>query len=506
MSDASVHSALRSDARLVVVEAPAGCGKTYQAAEFASEALPKLGDGRLLVLAHTHAAADVFASRTLRLGSRIDVRTIDSLIAEVATAYHATLGLPSDSGAWVRARKDGYQQLASLVARLITTSPMIAEAQARRYPLIICDEHQDSSEDQHTIVIALQRAGAVLRVFGDPMQHIFGSARQRAEVDADLARWEQLKRAGRFEELDHPHRWSGGSERLGTWILACRQALKDGGVVDLTQAIPPQVRVIVADNQAQRRGAFQTSQDEARELRRMMAAGDLLVLSRHNDTVSGLRAFYGRRAPIWEGHTREALEAFVSCLSAANDDASAVAQGIVEFLGAVGVGFSPTAFGDRFKSEVANRCAKSARGMPATLQGLARLVLAEPNHKGASKVLAQVTKLARDHAAFDAVKIDHSREYAEAISLGGFDDLLQGFGEITLRRTQMRQPLPARAISTVHKAKGFERDNVLVVPCDGTHFSDNRASRCALYVAMSRARRQLNLVVSRANPSPLVLI
>jgi hypothetical protein len=503
LSDASVHSALRSDARLVVVEAPAGCGKTYQAAEFAADALTKLGEGRLLVLAHTHAAVDVFAGRTSRLGSRIDVRTIDSLIVEVAAAYHSTLGLPPDPGIWVRARKDGYQRLAELVARLVKGSPMIADALARRYPLIACDEHQDSSEDQHAIVLAVQRSGAALRIFGDPMQHIFGSARQQGGVDADVARWGELKRAGSFEELDTPHRWSGGAEPLGAWILECRQALKDGGTVDLTKALPSQVRLIFADNQAPRRGAFQTSQAEAQEMRRLMTGGELLVLSRHNETVSGLRAFCGRRVPVWEGHTRDALEALTSQLSAANDDASVVADGIVRFLGEVGVGFSPTLFGDRFKAEVASGCAKSARGMPATLQTLAKLVLAEPNHKGASKVLAQLRTLAREDAAFEAVKIDHAREYTEAIGLGGFDDLLEGFGELTLRRTHTRPPLPANAISTVHKAKGFERDNVLVVPCDRVHFGDSRASRCALYVAISRAKRNLTLVVSRNAPSPL---
>ena len=37
MSDDSVHAALRSDAPLVVVEAPAGCGKTTKGADYARE-------------------------------------------------------------------------------------------------------------------------------------------------------------------------------------------------------------------------------------------------------------------------------------------------------------------------------------------------------------------------------------------------------------------------------------------------------------------------------------
>ena len=39
MSDGSVRAALRSDAPLVVVEAPAGCGKTHQGADYAREAI-----------------------------------------------------------------------------------------------------------------------------------------------------------------------------------------------------------------------------------------------------------------------------------------------------------------------------------------------------------------------------------------------------------------------------------------------------------------------------------
>jgi len=77
MSDASVRAALRSDERLVVIEAPAGCGKTHQGAEYASE-IARAVDGRLLILTHTHAACSVFAERTRDVGARVEVRTIDA--------------------------------------------------------------------------------------------------------------------------------------------------------------------------------------------------------------------------------------------------------------------------------------------------------------------------------------------------------------------------------------------------------------------------------------------
>ena len=115
MSDHSVHAALRSTVPLVVVEAPAGCGKTTKGADYAREIAISGSPNRLLILAHTHAACSVFADRTKGVGSRVEIRTIDSVIAHIASAYHAGLGLPPDIGAWVRQRQDGYGELAQKV-------------------------------------------------------------------------------------------------------------------------------------------------------------------------------------------------------------------------------------------------------------------------------------------------------------------------------------------------------------------------------------------------------
>ena len=64
VSDETVHAALRSGAPLVVIEAPAGCGKTHQGAEYAREVATERSPGRPLILTHTHAACSVFAART----------------------------------------------------------------------------------------------------------------------------------------------------------------------------------------------------------------------------------------------------------------------------------------------------------------------------------------------------------------------------------------------------------------------------------------------------------
>ena len=215
MSDASVRAALRSDEPLVVIEAPAGCGKTYQGADYACE-MAGAENRRLLILTHTHAACSVFAERTRGVGSRVEIRTIDSLIGQVAGAYHAGLGLPADAAAWARRTKDGYAHLAAKVASFLDRHPMVAVALARRYPVVVCDEHQDCSGDQHAIGMALHRQGARLRVFGDPMQRIYkdktlAGGQPPADWESSGAERRGVRRAGYAAPMERGMR---GARRL----------------------------------------------------------------------------------------------------------------------------------------------------------------------------------------------------------------------------------------------------------------------------------------------------
>lgn len=102
MSDEDVAALLDSAAPLVVVEAPAGCGKTYQGANHARRMASSSPHGRVLILTHTHAACAVFAKETRGARNRVEIRTIDSLITQIAAAYHKSLDLPADPSAWVR--------------------------------------------------------------------------------------------------------------------------------------------------------------------------------------------------------------------------------------------------------------------------------------------------------------------------------------------------------------------------------------------------------------------
>jgi DNA helicase-2/ATP-dependent DNA helicase PcrA len=506
VSDTSVRSALRSAARLVVVEAPAGCGKTHQGAEFARETALTGGPRRVLVLTHTHAACSMFAERTAGTGARLEIRTIDSIIAHIATAYHHGLGLPADTAAWVRQRKDGYAELATKVAALLRQYPIIAASLAQRYPVVICDEHQDSSGDQHAVVMALLRAGARVRVFADPMQRVF---RQEGGVGSSPpCDWAELTgEADAFEQLDTPHRWVLGRPDLGAWTLKARAALKTGGTVDLRRDLPATVEVVFEENRAHRDRHYQLSPQDRKPVDAFeKGQSSLLILTRYTETGRSLRSFFNRRIPLWEGHVRDGLEKLVDKLRACEGDPAPVASAVVEFMKDVGKGFSASEFGNRLQEEVREGCSRKSAGKAARIQELGRLLAAEPDHRGVAKVLQRLAGLKEVDSAFRKIEVDNQKEFWEAVRLGNYESADEGLAEITHRRTYSRPKPPERAISTIHKAKGLECESVIVVPCDATTFPDKPEARCLLYVALSRAKCCLLLVVSRENPSPLLLV
>lgn len=501
MSDASVSAALRSNASLVVVEAPAGCGKTHQGAEFARDLAEHREKGRLLILTHTHAACSVFAGRVAQ-NSQIEIRTIDSLVMNVASAYHHGLGLPKDVQGWVRQRKDGYAEVAQGVAQLLHRHHGVAAGLTRRYPIVVCDEHQDSSPDQHAFAMAMHARGAKVRVFGDPMQRIFKAGPIKSNFQYD---WKALsQQAEHYDKLDTPHRWSSGSVTLGNWTLQAREALKAGKRLDLRGDLPEGVNVVFAENQAQAALDYQlNSQGRAPIDAFIRNQSSLLILTAHNKTTRSLRSFFNRHIPLWEGHVRPSLDAYARAIDGASADAAAVASATIDFMSEVGKGFSASAFGNILHEEILDGCSKARKGKPAKIQGLARILLAQPDHRGAAQMLARIAELRKCDKDFAAIEIDGAREFWEAIHLGDHLNVNDGLAEITKRRTFARPTPPARAISTIHKAKGLECDCVVVMPCDKKTFADTDVARCLLYVALTRAKKRLMLVVSKTAPSPL---
>jgi DNA helicase-2/ATP-dependent DNA helicase PcrA len=201
------------------------------------------------------------------------------------------------------------------------------------------------------------------------------------------------------------------------------------------------------------------------------------------------------------GPTRSALPTLAERLAGCAD-AAAVTEAAVAFVQETCTGFSDSQFATRLRSEVASGCARSARGKPAQIQALARRITDQPNHAGVGAFLQFLHGAIKEQADFAGLHVDYPREYWEAVRLCAATDLRSGLAEQARLNAQIRRLPPPRAISTIHKAKGLEAPNVMIMPCDGATFREN--DRRPLYVAISRASRRLTVVVSRSNPSPIV--
>jgi DNA helicase-2/ATP-dependent DNA helicase PcrA len=505
MSDEAVAKLLRSNEPLVIIEAPAGCGKTYQGAAYARDVVSSISSGRLLILTHTHAACAVFAERTQGAGSRVEIKTIDALIAQIATAYHKPLSLPRDLSSWAwHGNGQGFDIMAAKVAAFLRLRTMVARALAQRYPIIICDEHQDSTIDQHGVVMALHNGGAVLRIFGDPLQRIYGAKTDKA-AQVDRERWEALKDAGASAKLEFPHRWKNGCLALGEWVLSARTCLENGKQINLTSSLPESLKILVGNNIAQTRTSYQLSKVHRPPIDKLVLASDqLMILASQNDLVAALRAFWGRTIPIWEGHTREALAALVNILRTGHGNAEALAEGLVAFVNTVAVGFSKSSHGDRLIDEIRSGATRLTTGKPANIQAISRCLLADPSHTGAAAALDLILAYIEAKAAgFDTVKLDLRSEFKDAIRIGQFSSADEAFTEISRKRSYTHPLPPKRFLSSIHKAKGLECDNVLLMACDKAQFTTTFYARCKMYVALSRARNSLTLVIPDNNPSPL---
>jgi DNA helicase-2/ATP-dependent DNA helicase PcrA len=212
-----LRDALLSSSRASVV-APAGCGKTHLIAD----AIASLGDGRQLILTHTHAGVDALRRRLVKLGAarpRYALDTIAGWALALVNAFPKRAGLdPTIEPVW----SDVYE-----AATRLSRSDPIAEILRCSYDGIVVDEYQDCTLGQHGLVLALAEV-LPCRVLGDPLQGIF-------DFKEPIVTW-KTDVVGTFAEvgrLSEPWRWKDGDVGLGRWLLDVREELEAGRSIDL---------------------------------------------------------------------------------------------------------------------------------------------------------------------------------------------------------------------------------------------------------------------------------
>jgi DNA helicase-2/ATP-dependent DNA helicase PcrA len=499
MTLAETRALLRSSQPNVLVEAPAGCGKTFEAAELAHDAGRELPDGAsVLVLAHTNAAIQEFARRVRNTGARVRAMTIDSFCVDLLEPYASRLGLPFPLRRHVGlgAARFPFSALAPAAANLLSRCNAIAAMLAARHPVVILDEHQDSNLLQHQVVSSFgRRNGCRIRSFGDPMQAIY-------EGDtAGNVTWGQLiSEAQSSCSLTEAQRWRD-DRALGDWILAARTELKAGRPLPLRDA-PPSVTVRRVRGLRCAGFGYGNAGHLARPVQDFTrnAEGSVAVLSRHNNHVWGLHIAAGGRLRLNEGADYERAYTLLEEASANKNSAQRMALCLVEHVRSVSTGF------DAAKCDAIRRALRPDHieyGRHGVLRSF--LECFQPLYDTPSlDAFCQTAKLIREAPpSWLTIRMPVSMRLIGQVRVRSDDDPLECLDAIVARIKAGAGRL-ARSVSTVHKAKGLEYDHVMIGNFSAAHFSDDEMSRRIAYVALSRARRSIALLVPEQQPSPLL--
>jgi len=207
------------------VVAAAGCGKTEQIVRATGH-----GQGRRLILTHTHAGVDALRKRlsvNAVPSTRYAIDTIAGWCLRYAASYPARSGLtitePKGEQDWTAVYTAALRLLASgAVTRVLHAS----------YCGVFVDEYQDCGSLQHEVVAALTAILPVC-VFGDPLQAIFDFNGQ-APIDWNTGVFAQFPR---IRTLTKPHRWhKHGNTDMANWLEKVRSALENGQAIDFGQA------------------------------------------------------------------------------------------------------------------------------------------------------------------------------------------------------------------------------------------------------------------------------
>ena len=499
MSLAVVRRALRSDQRNVLVEAPAGCGKTFEAAGLATELGTQLDHGaEVLLLAHTNAAVQEFMRRARNTRARVKPTTIDAFCLELLTPYATRLGMPSPLRRFLGDRADRipFAQLAPRAVDLLTRCPAIATMLACRYPFVILDEHQDASVPQHEVVGAFRQLGLCrVRVFGDPMQAIY---------DADEGRtiaWERLSNeAGVAVSLYAPQRWSE-HPHLGEWILHARGELQAGRPLPLPEA-PPSVQVRRVPGLACAGFGRGNAGVVGPIVRQFVtnSRGSAAILSRHNNHVWGLHIAAACQLRLKEG--AEFNDAYVLLQRAVTSlgNSPRLAMCLVDHIESVSTGL------DQAKLRAIS-AALQPDGIDYGRHRIIRDFLHKFEHLYSTPDLWTVCETAKAIIAeppdWLTIRMPMSMRLLGQLRPRPEDDPAECLDEV-IARFKAGAPRLDRSVSTIHKAKGLEFDHVLVANFTAAHFGDDEMSRRIAYVALSRARRAITLLVPGESPSPLL--
>jgi AAA domain/UvrD-like helicase C-terminal domain len=475
---------------LLLIEAPAGYGKTHEAVLAAQTLAPTLPAGRkILFLTHTNAARETF-NRRLKGGAAV-MRTIHALACELVELYAAPLCLPRPLEPY--RDKPSFDDMITLAVTLLQRRPELARGLAVRHPVILVDEYQDCVQAQHELIALIARAAPTrLRLFGDDLQAIF----EFAGTPVDFA---AMTRAHPTVRLTTPWRWVAQPE-MADFVVHARSALAAGEPIDLT-ATPSCVSIHVWDGPVPGPNQAGHAEQCLKALRACLGER-AVALTHHNSHALGLRRRMPHHGRYHEGADHEPARITLAAVGEAEGNAPALAALLITAMHEWGQGMTKP-----YRDGVAAICTPGgvelgSRAKLTKLAEICRELYAEPTVARWLHCLRRVLNGEHGIPGWKVLRGDQIYLLAR-LRPGPKDDP----GTLLHAESQARsaiRPAPRRGFMVIHKAKGFEFDEVAIPYCAGALFADDLASRRRMYVAISRAQRRLHFLIPRSDPTPLL--
>lgn len=411
---------IEPEQRQIVLAGP-GAGKSEVVGALAAHLVENEGvyPEEILVISFSRAAVGVVEQRTAHVadgGERVDVRTIDSLAAQIVTA------LSDDEPTF-----KSYDHTIEQAAKLLRTSDEPALDEIRH---VIVDEVQDVVGVRADFVLALLTKGVPddtgFSLLGDPLQSLYDF--QRADAKG----------------------------------LSCDDLLQK--VRDKTNW---DVRIVALE------GDYRSQTDDAAAVGR--ARADLLRLP--------------------DGQRRRRLEAMLADLSPLGDlDADAV-ETIAAWTGRTALLCDTNARAALTAAQLAENGLTTETASAVLDAGLPPwIALAFAEHPSTTVGFDDFCRRAGEFGCDDPVGA--WRALRDRAGVGSDLDLrrVADFLSTPLGSNRFRRKSDAPVVvSTVHRAKGLEFDNVVLVDPDdwGLGGDDDAQAGTRLYVAMSRARARV---------------
>ena len=222
------------------------------------------------------------------------------------------------------------------------------------------------------------------------------------------------------------------------------------------------------------------------------------ILVRNSAHAMGLAT--RRVAPLYDGIDGESAGAYVDRAQKLVGDARALSILLVEVLAGCGSGITANV-----RSQVGDACGATSinLGRKKKIQALSEeleRIYADSTVVTFLKTLRSVT-VRRDEINWQPLRWQTLHVLTDRRLHEG-DDVAETLQHVIQMRKETTR-CPRAFVSTIHRVKGREFDEVVIPYASASSFGNDDASRRLLYVALTRATKRLRILIPRTDPSPL---